>query len=63
MLKDMGRVKPRKSHRIRTCKCQGCGNKIDIDERIELKDYDLVGREEYVFHCPKCGTETDIIKL
>ena len=38
MLKDMGRVKPRKSHRIRTCKCQGCGNKIDIDERIELKD-------------------------
>ena len=30
---------------------------------IELKDYDLVGREEYVFYCPKCGTETDIIKL
>ena len=62
MLKDNGKVKPRKSHKIRSYKCE-CGENVNIDERLELEDYDLVKKGQYVFYCPKCGNSSNIIKL
>jgi predicted RNA-binding Zn-ribbon protein involved in translation (DUF1610 family) len=61
-LKENGKTKSRKSHKVRTYKCS-CGKKIDIDERIELEDFDLVGKDQYVFFCPYCGDSSDIKRL
>lgn len=61
-LKDNGKNKKRKNHKLRTYKCS-CGEKVNIDERIELNDYDLIGKDQYVFYCSKCGNSSDIIKL
>ena len=62
VMKNNGREKHRKQHRIRTYKCKNCKNKIDLDEKLELHDYEKVGND-YIFYCEKCGQETDIIKL
>ena len=69
MLKEDGRIsnkdKKKKQHKkYKDIKCQNCRSIINIDEKINLQDYDKIGtNEEYVFYCDKCGVSTDIIKL
>ena len=62
VMKNNGREKQRKQHRIRTCKCKKCKNQINLEEKLELHDYEKVG-DYYIFYCEKCGQETDLIKL
>jgi predicted RNA-binding Zn-ribbon protein involved in translation (DUF1610 family) len=61
-LKENGKTKSRKSHKVRTYKCS-CGERVNIDERLELQDYESIGKDRYVFYCPKCGNSSDVIKL
>lgn len=60
MLKEMGRSK--KNRRHKTCKCSGCKSLIDIDEKLELQDYDKISENTIVIYCDKCGNE-ELIKL
>lgn len=56
--------KPKKRHRkYRDLKCY-CGNKIDIDEMIENKDFDYIDKDRSTIsiYCPQCG-ESHLIKL
>ena len=56
--------KPRKKHKkYRDLKCY-CGNKIDIDEMIENKDFDYINKDRSVIsiYCPICG-ESHLVKL
>ena len=68
VMKNDGRIsnKKKKVHKkYRDVKCDNCGNRIDISEKIELGDLDYIGSDKTkaVFYCDKCGESTDIIKL
>ena len=68
VMKDDGRMsnkdKKKQHKKYKDIKCKNCKNVINVDEKIELQDYDKIGiNEEYVFYCDKCGESTDIIKL
>lgn len=49
-------------HNHRILSCENCNAKINIDEKLQLEDYDEV-ESGYVFFCNVCGESTRIIKL
>lgn len=55
MLKDNGKQKSRKNHKIRKIKCPKCGE-FNLDEQIELGNVDKIAGIKITF-CPICGMD------
>ena len=54
--------KKRKSHKIITCKCSNCKNKINVSEHMENEDFEYINKNTLTVYCDRCGNE-ELIKL
>lgn len=63
VMKNDGRSSNKdKKKRHKIIKCSQCGNKIDIDERIELEDFDRINENQISVFCEICDNY-EIVKL
>ena len=62
MLKEMGNIKKRKSHRVKDTNCISCNCRLAVSDYMDREDYDLVNgdKTKIIIYCGKCGQEQEV---